>query len=321
MNLKYPDLFNPGYIGSLKIRNRIVMAPIDSKYRTENGAINERHRYYLGARAKGGVGLIIMDNVAVEYPRGSVGVKAARIDQDRFIPFLNETVEEVHFWGASIIAQLCHAGRQTSLAATQGKQLVSSSAISYEGSGTIPKELSINEIGNFVNLFTEAARRAKIAGFDGVEVHAAHGYLLSSFLSPALNHRNDEYGGSIANRARIVVQIIKSIKKCLGKEFVVLVRFNCRDGIPGGILPPESVELALIFEKAGADALNISAGTYESPSWTFPPMMEPEGLLIPDIIPIKEAVVIPVMGVGKISTPSYANQIIVPHDLYHVLLM
>lgn len=306
----YPNLFEPGRIGKLNIKNRIVMAPIDSIFRTEDGALNEQHRYYLGARAAGGVGLIITDNFTVEYPRGAVGSKAARIDQDRFVASLNETVEEIHSWDTKVFAQICHAGRQTTLGGSQGEKLVSASAISWEESGTIPKKLTITEIKEIIRMFVDAAARVKLAGCDGVEVHACNGYLLSSFLSPALNHRNDEYGGSTRNRARIVVQIIEAIKEHVGYDYPLSVRLNCRDGIPGGLESSEAAGLAKMFEKAGADVINTSAGTYESPSLTFPPMMVPEGFLLSDINIIKQTVNIPVIAVGKIKTPSFAEKVI-----------
>jgi len=309
-SISYPNLFKSGRIGKLDIKNRIVMLPIDSVFRTEGGASNEQHRYYLGARAAGGVGLIITDNFTVEYPRGAVGSKAGRIDQDRFIASLNETIEEIHSWDTSVFVQICHAGRQTTLGGSQGQQLISASAISWEESGTIPKELTTSEIKDIVKKFTDAAERVKMACADGVEVHACNGYLLSSFLSPALNHRNDEYGGSIYNRARIVVQIIKSIKEEVGDDYPLSVRINCRDGIPGGLEVLEAAEFAKIFEEAGADVIDISAGTYESPCLTFPPMMESDGFLLSDINIIKQAVNIPVIAVGKIKKPSLAEKII-----------
>jgi 2,4-dienoyl-CoA reductase-like NADH-dependent reductase (Old Yellow Enzyme family) len=195
----YEHLFRPGQLGTLSVRNRVVMAPIDSVLRTEDGASTPAHAAYLAARAAGGVGLIICDNLIVEWPRGSVGSKSLRLDQDRFIASLNEMVEEVHYWGAAIVAQINHAGRQTTLGGSQGIGLVSPSPIAWPDSGTIPRELSKSDIRAMVDLFVAAARRARMARFDGVQIHAAHGYLLASFLSPALNQRTDEYGGSTAN--------------------------------------------------------------------------------------------------------------------------
>ena len=159
-----------------------------------------------------------------------------------------------------------------------------------------------------VEAFADAAVRVQQAQFDGVEIHAAHGYLLSSFLSPALNNRTDQYGGSTENRARIVVEIIQAIRKRTRPGFLILVRLNVRDGLPGGMTPEEAVKLAKIFEAAGVDALDVSAGTYESPALTFPSFLSPDGALLDDISMVKEAVSIPVIGVGKIHTPDLAEQ-------------
>lgn len=320
MDGKFQRLLTPGQIGSVTLRNRVVMAPIDSIFATEFGASNERHRRYLAARAAGGVGLIISDNLATEYPRGAVGSRAMRIDEDRFIASLNELVEEVHFWGARIVGQLCHAGRQTTLGATQGEELISASAVPWPASDGVPRELTVQEIKEIVRKFADAAVRLEQAKFDGVEIHAAHGYLLSSFLSPALNRRTDEYGGSTENRARIVLEIIEEIRRRTRPGFLVLVRMNCRDGIPGGIEPDEAVRLARLFERAGVDALNVSAGTYEAPALTFPPFLSPDGALLSDIRKIKEAVAIPVIGVGKILTPERAEKALADGDVDFVAL-
>ncbi|NLS45290.1 MAG: FAD-dependent oxidoreductase [Firmicutes bacterium] len=309
MGKKYDNLFSPGQIGTLKLRNRVVMAPIDSIFRTEEGAFNEQHCFYLGARAAGGVGLIICDNATVDYPRGAVGSKAARLDQNRFTAALNETVQEVHLWDAAIIMQICHAGRQTTLGGSQGIPLISSSAIAWDDSGTIPVELSIAEIQELVHAFGDAAERAHTAECDGVEIHACNGYLLSSFLSPALNMRGDRYGGSTANRGRVVVDIIKAIKDRLG-DYPISVRMNCRDGIPGGLEPEEAAELAVMFEEAGADVIHLSAGTYEASSLTFPPMMFPQGVRLDDVQPIKKALTIPVIAVGRFTEPAFADKAI-----------
>jgi 2,4-dienoyl-CoA reductase-like NADH-dependent reductase (Old Yellow Enzyme family)/thioredoxin reductase len=305
----YPHLAAPGKIGTLEVRNRVVMAPIDSVYRTEDGGSTPEHRAYLAERARGGVGLIVSDNLVIEWPRGSVGAKSLRIDQDRFIPSLGELVEAVHFWDTPIVAQINHAGRQTTLGGSQGMGLVSSSAIPWPESGTIPAALTAQEIDHIRALFVAAARRAAKACFDGVEIHASHGYLLSSFLSPALNHRTDDYGGDTRKRTRLVCEIIAEIRDALG-AIPLLVRINARDGIPGGIEPAEAAEVAALLAAAGADAINVTAGTYETPALTFPPMMYREGHLMDAVRQIKAAVDIPVIGVGKMSTPARAEELI-----------
>ncbi|HLU63616.1 MAG TPA: NAD(P)/FAD-dependent oxidoreductase [Protaetiibacter sp.] len=304
-------LFSPIDIGRLRVPNRIVMAPVDSVFRSVDGESNEQHREYLAARARGGVGLIISDNLVVDYPRGSVGSRAARIDQDRFVASLNDLVEHVHLAGGLIAAQINHAGRQTTLGGSQGLSLVSASAIPWADSGTVPLELSRVEVRGIIEAYRSAAARAKQAGFDAVQVHAAHGYLLASFLSPALNNRTDEFGGSTENRTRIVRIILEEIKATVGADYPIIVRINCDDGLPGGIRAEEAAQIAALLEQAGADAIDVSAGTYEQPQLTYAPMMYPQGVLMDRIAQVRQAVSVPVIGVGKIQTPEFAEQCIV----------
>lgn len=304
------NLFSPVKLGSLEVPNRVVMAPVDSVFRTVEGETNEQHHEYLAARAQGGVGLIISDNLVVEYPRGAVGSRAARVDQDRFVASLNDLVERVHLAGGLIAAQINHAGRQTTLGGSQGEQLISPSAIAWQDSQTVPRELSRVEIREIIEAFRLAASRVQQAGFDAVEIHAAHGYLLASFLSPALNKRSDEFGGTTEKRARIVQLIIQEVKETLGDDYPVIVRINCDDGLPGGIQVAEAAAIGKLLQDAGADALDVSAGTYEQPQLTYTPMMYPQGVLMDRIAEVRSAVEIPVIGVGKVQTPEFAEQCI-----------
>lgn len=304
---EFPTMLSPGRIGTLRIRNRIVMAPIDSVIRDTDGGTNAEHRAFLAARAAGGVGLILSDNLIVRWPEGSVGSKSLRIDQDRFIPSLGELVEEVHQWDCPIVAQINHAGRQTTLGGSQGQELVSPSAISWPDSGTVPRALTKTEISEIRQDFLAAAVRASRAGFDGVEIHAANGYLLSSFLSPALNHRTDDYGGSVRNRARLLLEIAEDVRDVLG-DFPLLVRMNCRDGLTGGLEPEEAAATAAVIAGGGVDAIDVSAGTYEASALTFPPMMLGEGHIMNAIEKIKSAVDVPVIGVGRIVRPPTAER-------------
>lgn len=298
-------LFQPTRLGRLNVRNRIVMAPVDSVYRSADGGSNRRHMDYLAERARGGVGLIVMDNAIVRWPEGSVGSKSLRIDQDRFIASLNETVEEIHRYGALVAAQINHAGRQTTLGGSQGEPLVSASSIPWPDSGTVPVALTKSDIADVRRAFVDAAGRVAKAGFDAVQIHAAHGYLLSSFLSPALNQRTDEYGGTPANRMRIVREIILEIQDAF-PDLPILARINCVDGIPNGIDRDESIEIARGVSELNIDGLDVSAGTYEASSLTFPPMMFGEAHIMDRIKAIKDAINIPVIGVGRIVRPETA---------------
>lgn len=303
-------IFEPIKIGKMEVKNRFVMAPIDSKLGNEWGAVTQRHIDYLAARAKGGVGLIIMDNVAVEYPRGKVGVMALRIDQNKVLPRLNDLAEEVQAYGAKIAAQICHSGRQTKLAATEGEELVSCSDVPFVGSGAVPRPLTVAEIEELVEKFALAAWRVKAAGLDAVEIHSAHGYLLSSFLSPFTNKRTDWYGGNAEGRLRFLLEIIDRTRDKVGDDFPVIVRINGSDFVDNGLTLEESKLIAQRLAEAGVDAIHVSAGTYESDRWTFPTMAMEAGSLVYLAEGIKKVVDIPVIAVGKIGSPELAEQII-----------
>ena len=302
-------LFSPIGIGTMTVPNRIVLASIDSKLGNAEGEITPAHVAYMGARARGGVGLLMTDNLTVEWPRGKTGVKPLRLDNDRYICSLGDLAEEVHHWGAKVVAQLSHAGRQTTLNASEGIPLVSASAVGWAGSGTTPVELASAEIAEVVEKFASAAWRAQQAGCDGVEIHAAHGYLLSSFLSPYTNKRTDEYGGSLENRLRLLLRVIECTRERVGGDYPLFVRFNGSDYVEGGLTVDDAVEIGRRLEVV-VDALDVSAGMYESDEWTFPGMPSPEGVLVPLAAAVKEAVNIPVIAVGKIRSPEQAEQVL-----------
>ncbi len=308
--MKLENAFEPIKIGQMKVRNRFVFAPIDSKLGDETGATTQRHIDYHVARSKGGVGLIIIDNLAIEWPRGKVGVKPMRIDENRFIVRLNKLAEEIQAYGAKVAVQINHAGRQTTVAALEGEEMISASDVPWLGSGTVPRPLTVAEIEGLVEKFARAALRVKMAHFDAVEIHAAHGYLLASFLSPYTNRRTDAYGGSLENRMRFLLQVIKRTRELVGPDYPILVRFNGADYVEGGLTIEESKLIAKKLEDAGVDALDVSAGIYESENWTFPTMAMEKGCLSDLAAEIKSVVNIPVITVGKITDPFVAEQIL-----------
>lgn len=308
--MKLERVFEPITIGTMEVRNRFVFASIDSKLGDENGATTQRHIDYHVARSRGGVGLTIIDNLAVEWPRGKVGVKPMRIDDDRFIIRLSELAEEIQAYGAKVAGQICHAGRQTKTAALEGEEMISASDVPWLGSGTIPRPLTVAEIEDLVEKFAKAALRVKRAHFDALEIHSAHGYLLASFLSPHLNRRTDAYGGSLENRMRFLLQIIEHTRELVGPHYPIIVRLNGSDYVQGGLTIEESKLIARQLERSGVDAINVSAGTYESANWTFPTMAMGKGCLSDLAAQIKSAVSIPVIAVGKITDPFVAEQIL-----------
>ena len=305
----FPQLFTPGKIGSLLIKNRVVMPSMFTNLASIDGTVTERMLQYYSARARGGVGLIIVEVANIDFPSGKQGFNELRIDEPRFLAGLNELVEGIHAYQTKAFIQLFHAGRQTTPLITQGHQPVAPSPIACRVIGFTPRELTQEEIQQLEDKFVTGAINAKLAGFDGIELHAAHGYLLSSFLSPFSNKRRDAYGGSLENRMRFLLKIIDRIRETVG-EMPISVRFNASDFLSGGIELEEGVEIAQRLEEAGIDALNVSSGMYESGLTSIESVSYEEGWRVYLAEAVKKAVSIPVIAGGVIRTPQTAETVL-----------
>lgn len=302
----FPELFSPHPIGSLLVKNRIVMAPMLVAFGNSDGSVSDTAADYYTARARGGVGLIIVEASCVDSQAGRESSAQLNIDHPRYIQGLERLSASIKAHGARAFIQLFHAGRQTSRAII-GRQPVAPSAIPYGMSGEIPRQLSEGEIQEIEQKFIQAAHYAYQAGFEGVELHAAHGYLLNQFLSANSNQRLDQYGGDLPNRMRILLNIITGIKKDL-PDLALSVRLNIDDFVPGGLILAETGRISQELEKAGADLINCSCGTYASGLTSIEPSSYPEGWRMYLAEAIKKLVNIPVCGGGMISSPVYANQ-------------
>jgi 2,4-dienoyl-CoA reductase (NADPH2) len=300
MSIKPISLTCPGKIGAMELKNRLVMPAMATNYAFQ-GHLTDRAIHYYGLRAKGGVGLVIIEGAAIDYP-GARSVLNTAISDDRYIPTLRKLTDEVHRYGTKIALQIMHAGRQTSIAIC-GSQPVSCSAIpSTQTLYDPPRELTLYECKNIIHQFGDAALRAKKAGFDAVEVHCAHGYLLSAFLSSTLNTRKDEYGG-LEGGIKFCSEIVQEIKRQCGQHYPVLCRINGDDYAPsGGVTAIDSRMISVALEKAGADAINISAGLRESDHPLHDQTMaSPRGSWIYIAEGIKRTVNIPVMVAKRIA--------------------
>lgn len=308
--MKIEKLFTPIKIGTMEVKNRIVMPPMGTLYPTSSGRVNSRLKDYYQTRAAGGVGLIVVEFCSVSR-EGKPFPAMLGIYENKFIPGLKELVEVIHEHGAKASIQLAHAGRQTS-SAVIGTQPVAPSPIPDPTRNEVPRELTIPEIKSLVKTFVDAAGRAKEAGFDAVELHATHGYLIAQFISPYANKREDEYGGNVEGRTRFPVEIIRGIKQELGQDFPVIIRMSGDEYVKGGITPEDSKIIASIFEKAGVDAIHISAGTGGCipPLIGVAPMYVEPGYLVPLAQEIKRTVKIPVIVPGRINDPVFADRII-----------
>ena len=303
----YKNLFSPGAIGPLRLKNRIVMAPMVTQFATDTGAATQVQRDYLAERARGGVGLIIVEGTHVSS-LGKTFPYHLGIDRDSLVSSHVELTEAVHRFGARVALQLMHGGHRADPRVTGG-EVVAPSAVVDPGYQTVPRELTLPEIQGLVICFREAAQRARQAGYDAVEIHGAHGYLLHQFLSPATNRRTDEYGGSVENRLRFTLEVIRNVREAVGPDFPVLYRLSSE----GGYGIEEAVAFAREWEAAGVDALHVSTGG-TAPTTLLPPetspMSIPQGYLADHAHAVKRAVSIPVITVGEIRDPSFAEEIL-----------
>lgn len=303
---EYFHLFNPIKIGTLTIKNRFVMPPMLSDLDMGDHYMTDRAVSYYERRAKGGFGLLITEYLCVD--KSGLGCpQQIGIWSDDFLPGLKKLTYAVHHNDAKIFAQLHHQGV---LAAVDDIQQtpVGPSPICSPSAVQKVRALSKKEIVQLVEKFAQAARRAKSAGFDGVEVHAAHGYLIGQFLSPFFNKRQDEFGGSYQGRFRFCEEILKRIKELCGSEYPISVRISSDEFLESGITPHDFTIYAMLIEQAGADCIHVSTGGAGGNVVT-PYFMRP-GFNIDNIRRVKESVSIPVIGVGRINEPALADTFI-----------
>ncbi|NOR53380.1 MAG: NADH:flavin oxidoreductase [Candidatus Aminicenantes bacterium] len=304
-------LFTPIKIGVIEIPNRFVRSATHDFMAAHDGSITEKHISLFENLARGEVGLIITGHAYIN-PGGKASPYQIGICTDDLIEGLGQITEAVHRYPSRIFLQLSHAGRQTNPKLCGTTPLAPSSV--YEPIFKItPKEMSHEEIKAVIGDFIQSCHRAKQAGFDGVQLHVAHGYLLSSFISPYTNRRKDEWGGPLSNRLRIVVEIIRGIKGLEGKEFPLIVKLNSSDFLPHGLKLEESIEIAKILEKEGIDAIEVSGGMAEAGKgsvWKGLRSEEEEAYFVDNAARIKKAISIPVFALGGIRSFSVMEKII-----------
>ncbi len=265
MNVQFPNLLEAGVIGPSELKNRVALAPMTTNFSTPDGYVTEQLKAYYEARAKGGVGLLIVEPGGVDLATGKVIGRELAIDHDKTIPGLTELARVIQNQGAKAVIELTHGGReaQADMISVQpvGPSPIASPDWSFRGSmerwmtdprWPVPKELTLEDIKRLVACFIQAAERAAQAGFDGVDIHAAHSYLISQFLSASANQRTDQYGGSLENRAGFLIDILKGIKASLGSDFAVLCRIDgVESNIEGGLTFEEGVRVANYLLKEG----------------------------------------------------------------------
>jgi 2,4-dienoyl-CoA reductase-like NADH-dependent reductase (Old Yellow Enzyme family)/thioredoxin reductase len=282
-----------------------------SNLANEDGTVSQALIDYWVARAKGGWGLLIVEFTAID-PLGKVGPCHPCLWSNKFIVGLKKLTDAVHKCGARIAIQLSHTGRQTTqkILGIPGAQPVSASPIPCPLDREIPRELSSGEVYELIEKFGDAAVRARDAGFDAVEIHGAHGYLLAQFMSTYSNKRIDEFGGSLHNRMRFPIEVIHNIRRKIGPSFPLMFRMSGEEKVPGGRTLDESRVIARMIEDAGIDAIDVSVGVSGSSQYIIAPSVLPPGFLLSSSQEIKKAVSVPVIAVGRINHPLIAEDAI-----------
>lgn len=300
----YDILFQPIKIGAVKLKNRFVMPAMDTSTTTSQHLFSQQSIDYFTARAKGGFSLIISEFMAVAE-NGFATPNQLGIYNDSFIDELKTFTNIIHQYGSKCAAQIHHAGHQTSCV----KDIWSVSKVPSLKFMSETHVMTTEEVYGLIQCFIDAAYRAKLAGFDMVEVHGAHGYLIGQFLSTATNHRTDEFGGSYENRARFACEIIKGIKKKCGKDFPIILRLSAEEFIDNGSHINDACIYATLAENAGADAIHLSTGSAAGGNIVTTLYQRP-GFNADNAKKLKDCINIPVICVGRINNPTIANKII-----------
>lgn len=299
---KFTRLFEPGSVGKLQLRNRIVMAPMGTNLAGLDGRHSRREIDYYAERARGGVGLIITGTHKVENQIEHLTVTRPGADADHLIASLADLADTVHDCGAKIAIQLTAGqGREASFVDAKAPPVSASSVPSFANPTIRCRALTVPEIQTFVQAFGAAARRASIAGFDAIELHGHAGYLIDQFISAVWNRRTDAYGGNLDRRMRLPAEIVESIRKAVGPDFPIIFRFSVDQKIEGGREIEEAQEIARRLEAIGVNAIHADAGCYEAVEWIFPPNYLGDACMLDMADEIKKAVRIPVIAVGNMT--------------------
>ena len=323
----FPNLLSAGSIGPMQLRNRIVMAPMGDRLANDDGTVSDRQANYLEARARGGAGLLLIGSVAVSYPSGAYAPCQTAISEDRFVPGLAALADRVHAHGARLAAQLVHDGANSLFDIAEGRPMLVPSKpprlrpdalsamvtpsemaamirpFTTPTTATSYRVAEADDIAWLIDQFASAAVRARRAGLNGVEIHGGHGYVIDSFLSPALNQRTDEWGGSVANRARLLCEVIAAVRGAVGDDLAVWCRINAVERYRDhGETPDDLVEVATLAEEAGADAIHVSAATDAGAALGVTEAHTPHepALLVPFARLVSARVDIPVITVGRL---------------------
>jgi 2,4-dienoyl-CoA reductase-like NADH-dependent reductase (Old Yellow Enzyme family) len=306
-------IFQPGRIGNLEIKNRIVRSATYEGMGTAQGEVTDGLVRMNEDLAKGEVGLIVAGfSYVMSNGRGAPYMTA--ICSDDYIAGFNQIAERVHAAGGKICAQIAHCGRKTRPEIIGGETPMGPSPIPFTTTNITPREMTKDDIDEVVGAFAQAARRVKDAGFDAVQLHSAHGYLLSAFISPYANRRTDEYGGSVENRARMLLEVYRAVRDTVGSSFPILIKINADDLLDGGLTIDQSAKIAGWLAEEGIDAIEISAGGAEGntrSARTEIKTPEQEAYLLPYALEFRKQVgSVPLILVGGMRSPEVVEKVL-----------
>ena len=309
MNHYFPNMFKPIQIGTVTVPNRFVVPPMGNNFANPDGSMSDRSAAYYEARAKGGFGLITLESTVV-YKEAKGGPRKPCLFDDAVIPSFKAVADRCHAYGAKVSIQLQHAGPEGNSKLT-GYPLKAASAIAPSAGREIPEAMPTEEVYKLIECYGDAARRAQLAGIDMVEVHCAHGYLVSTFISARTNKRTDEFGGCFENRMRLPRLIIENIRKKTGGNMPILCRINCRDEGDGGVDVHDAAAIAAYLEQVcGVDAIHVTRSIHIHDEFMWAPNITHGGFNAELGAEIKRAVSVPVILVGRFTEPQYAELLV-----------
>lgn len=306
--MKFENMFSPIQIGPMSVKNRFVVPPMGNNFANTDGTWSDQSIAYYAERAKGQFGLITIEATVV-HKGAKGGPRKPCLYDDAAIPSLKAITDACHAEGACVSVQLQNAGPEGN-AKNAGAPIKAASAIPAVFGRDTPEEVTTEEVYELVKGYGEAARRAMEGGADAVEIHMAHGYLVSSFLSPRTNKRVDEFGGSFENRLRFPRLIVEEVKKAVGGKLAIIVRINSSDEVLGGLDVHDSAAIARYLEKCGIDALHVSRSVHIKDEFMWAPTTIHSGFNAEQVSEIKRAVSIPVITVGRFTEPEYAELLV-----------
>jgi 2,4-dienoyl-CoA reductase-like NADH-dependent reductase (Old Yellow Enzyme family) len=311
-------MFEPVTIKNLRIRGRIARSATFEGMGNAEGEPSERHARLYTKLADSGVGLIITSAALVErfklpLPVGQDIAYPIYIDRDELVELWKPIVAAAQSRGATIAMQIVHPGRQEDPGLRLGEPPLAPSPVELSGSGVVPREMTVQEIREIVEKFAQACRRVKEAGFDAVQLHGGHGYMISNFISPYTNQRADEYGGDTARRARFIVDIVGRARRLVGDDYPIMIKMNCDDFVPGGLVKEEAVRVASVIEEGGIDCIEVTGGIPDSGD-RMPGKginkQDKEAYLRPYAEALRPAVSIPLILVGGMRSPRVIEKIL-----------